>query len=101
MWQRAGEFEPERFLTACGAGESASELLVAFGGGRRACAGASLALRVVHLALASFLHGFEVERLSGDGDVDMTESAGLTNLKATPLEVLLTPRLRSELYASL
>ncbi|XP_024030868.1 cytochrome P450 82C3-like [Morus notabilis] len=101
VWQRAGEFEPERFLMACSAGESASELLVAFGGGRRACAGASLALHGVHLALASFLHGFEVERLSGDGGVDMTESAGLTNFKATPLEVLLTPRLRSELYAGL
>lgn len=51
----------------------------------------------MHLTLASFLHGFEVAKPSNDG-VDMAESPGLATLKATPLEVILTPRLNSELY---
>ena len=51
----------------------------------------------MHLTLASFLHGFEVARPSNDG-VDMAESPGLATLKATPLEVILTPRLNSEPY---
>ncbi|KAJ4970109.1 hypothetical protein NE237_003208 [Protea cynaroides] len=42
-------------------------------------------------------HGFELATPS-DEPVDMTESSGLTNLKATPLEILLIPRLPSKLY---
>ncbi|RDX74888.1 Cytochrome P450 82C4, partial [Mucuna pruriens] len=71
--------------------------LVPFGSGRRACPGASLALRVVHLTLARLLHSFNVASPSNQV-VDMTESIGLTNLKATPIEVLLTPRLDTKLY---
>ena len=48
---------------------------------------------MVHLALASFLHMYDISTPS-NVKVDMTESSGLTNLKATPLEVLITPRLR-------
>ena len=47
---------------------------------------------MVHLALASFLHMYDISTPS-NVKVDMTESFGLTNLKATPLEVLITPRL--------
>ncbi|RVX14911.1 Cytochrome P450 82A3 [Vitis vinifera] len=43
------------------------------------------------------IQGFEFATAS-DGPVDMTESIGLTNLKTTPLDVLLTPRLSSNLY---
>ncbi|KAK0605033.1 hypothetical protein LWI29_022046 [Acer saccharum] len=71
--------------------------LIPFGSGRRSCPGASLALQVVHFTLASFLHSFEVSKLSNE-DVDMTESTGLTNLKASPLHVLLTPFLEAKFY---
>ncbi|PKI58832.1 hypothetical protein CRG98_020822 [Punica granatum] len=65
--------------------------------GRRMCPGVSFALQVLHLALARLLHGFELGTLL-DLKVDMTESPGLTMPKATPLEVVLTPRLPSTCY---
>ncbi|PWA86852.1 cytochrome P450 [Artemisia annua] len=47
--------------------------------------------------LASILHGFELQNMSND-HTDMTESPGLTNHKATPLEFLVAPRLLPHLY---
>ncbi|KAB2628045.1 cytochrome P450 CYP82D47-like [Pyrus ussuriensis x Pyrus communis] len=70
---------------------------IPFGSGRRMCPGVSLALQVVQLSVAQLLHGFEIETTS-DEPVDMTESFGITNMKATPLNVLLTPRLLAKLY---
>ena len=63
-----------------------------FGSGRRACLGISFALQMVHLALASFLHMYDIS-IPSDAKVDMTETVCLTNNKATPLEVLIKPRL--------
>ncbi|KAL0355212.1 UNVERIFIED_CONTAM: cytochrome [Sesamum radiatum] len=72
--------------------------LLPFGGGRRICPGISFSLRLMELALANLLHGFDIEKLSNE-IVDMTSSFGATNMKATPLEVFLKPRLSSSLYA--
>ena len=47
--------------------------LIPFGSRRQSCPGISLALQLVHLTLASLLHGFEVSKPSND-DVDMAES---------------------------
>ncbi|OWM80787.1 hypothetical protein CDL15_Pgr006817 [Punica granatum] len=55
------------------------------------CPGISMALQVVGLTLASFLHAFNVQ-MPEDKAVDMEEAIGLTNIKATPLEVLVTSR---------
>ncbi|KAE8705019.1 Cytochrome P450 82A3 [Hibiscus syriacus] len=100
VWTDPHEFRPERFVTNNKnidfQGQSFE--FVPFGSGRRSCPGASLALRMLHFILGSFLHGFEVTKPSKFEDIDMTESTGLTNLKATPLEVLITPRLESKLY---
>ncbi|KAE8735865.1 Detected protein of confused Function [Hibiscus syriacus] len=65
--------------------------------GRRACSGVSLALQVIHLSMASVLHCFDIDTPGGQ-PVDMTESASLANVKATPLKVLLKPCLSPELY---
>ena len=70
---------------------------VPFGSGRRSCPGDTLALQVSHLTLARFLQGFEFMTPS-NMPIDMTEGLGLSLPKATPLEVLLTPRLALELY---
>ncbi|EXB63658.1 Cytochrome P450 82C4 [Morus notabilis] len=64
---------------------------------RRSCPEISFGLLVVHLTLARLLQGFALDTVS-DTPVDMSESQGLTNPEATPLEVKLTPRLPSELY---
>lgn len=94
VWPNPDEFQPERFLTSHKGIDVKGQNfeLIPFGSGRRSCPGISLALNVVHLTLASLLHNFEVTKPSNE-DVDMTESPGLNNLKATPLEVFLTPRL--------
>ncbi|KAF2582069.1 hypothetical protein F2Q68_00006695 [Brassica cretica] len=56
-----------------------------------------LGLRMVQYILARLLQSFDVVRPSSQ-EVDMTENSGLLNLKATPLEVFITPRLRKSLY---
>ncbi|CAK7338694.1 unnamed protein product [Dovyalis caffra] len=71
--------------------------LLPFGAGRRACPGMNFGLQMSHLVLASFLQAFEVSPLS-NATIDMTATAGLTSSKATPLEVLIKPRLPASVY---
>eukprot|EP00262_Sarcandra_glabra_P004766 TRINITY_DN16017_c0_g1_i1.p1 TRINITY_DN16017_c0_g1~~TRINITY_DN16017_c0_g1_i1.p1 ORF type:complete len:517 (+),score=39.99 TRINITY_DN16017_c0_g1_i1:202-1752(+) len=99
VWVDPSEFRPERFLTSHVDVDVRGQHFqyIPFGSGRRSCPGISLALQVVHLTLARLLHGFCIEA-SGGVPVDMTEGVGLTMPKATPLEVLISPRLPSELY---
>ncbi|XP_071701269.1 cytochrome P450 CYP82D47-like [Rutidosis leptorrhynchoides] len=100
IWTDPFDFEPERFLT------SKKEIdvkgqhfeLIPFGSGRRICVGISIALETLQFILANVLHGFEFQNPSNE-PIDMSESSGLTNLKATPLEVLVAPRLLPHLYA--
>ncbi|KAK6129035.1 hypothetical protein DH2020_037232 [Rehmannia glutinosa] len=99
VWAEPHEFRPERFLTSHKDTDIRGQNfeLIPFGSGRRSCPGTSLALQIVHSTLASLLHCFEFAKPS-DAQIDMTESQGLTNLKATPLEVYLTPRVRPEFF---
>ncbi|CAK7351395.1 unnamed protein product [Dovyalis caffra] len=57
----------------------------------------SLLVNNPKLTMATLLHGFDFTTPS-DEPIDMTESIGLTNLRATPLHVLLNPRLPTHLY---
>ncbi|KAJ4834506.1 hypothetical protein Tsubulata_838807 [Turnera subulata] len=99
VWENPSAFQPERFLTSHQNVDVRGQQfeLIPFGSGRRSCPGVSFALQVMPLTLARLLHAFELSTPS-DKPVDMTESPGLTIPKATPLEVLLTPRLPSKLY---
>lgn len=100
IWSDPNTFRPERFLM-----NEHKEIdvrgnhfeLIPFGSGRRICPGVSLSLQVVELSLASLIHGFDLKRIS-DELIDMTESAGIVNVKATPLYVFLSPSLPSHLY---
>ncbi|XP_074284343.1 cytochrome P450 CYP82D47-like [Silene latifolia] len=98
-WEEPCEFRPERFLTTHKDYDVRGQSFefMPFGSGRRICPGISFALQFMQLTLASLIHGFEIST-PADKSVDMTEGFGLTNLKATPLEVLLTPRLPEYLY---
>ncbi|KAI9118604.1 hypothetical protein K1719_010936 [Acacia pycnantha] len=93
------EFKPERFLTT----HSGLELrgqnfeFIPFGAGRRICPGISFALLTMQLTLASLLHCFDIAT-PGNQPVDMQEQVGQTNMKASPLQVLLKPRLPHHLY---
>nr|XP_023894899.1 cytochrome P450 82A3-like [Quercus suber] len=94
IWLDLLEFKPERFLTTHKIVDvrSLNFELLPFGSGKRACPRISFALQMVPLALASFLHVYDIS-MPLDAKVDMTETTGLTNHKATPLEVLIKPRL--------
>ncbi|XP_043697646.1 xanthotoxin 5-hydroxylase CYP82C4-like [Telopea speciosissima] len=99
IWLEPFEFRPERFLTSHADVDLRGKHFefIPFGSGRRMCPGISFALQVLHLGLARLLHGFEFATPL-NAPVDMTESPGLTNLKATPLQVLLSPRLPPKVY---
>ncbi|KAM7514173.1 hypothetical protein LguiA_003756 [Lonicera macranthoides] len=99
IWPDPLEFKPERFLTTHKDIDVKGHdyELLPFGAGRRMCPGYTFGLQMLHLSLASLLQGFELST-PGNAPVDMTEDAGLTNMKATPFEVLLSPRLSPNLY---
>uniref|UniRef100_A0A1J3DMK2 Cytochrome P450 82A1 n=1 Tax=Noccaea caerulescens TaxID=107243 RepID=A0A1J3DMK2_NOCCA len=99
IWSNPEEFEPERFLTTNREVDIGGQnyKMFPFGLGRKACPAISLGMRMVQYILARFLHSFDVARPSSQY-VDMTESSGMVNLKATPLEVFITPRLHKSLY---
>ncbi|XP_051140854.1 cytochrome P450 CYP82D47-like [Andrographis paniculata] len=100
----ASEFRPERFLTNGGAHgnvdvRSGQDFeMIPFGAGRRSCPGYTLGLHMLHFVSARVLQAFEVARISDDEMVDMAETGGGTNHKATPLRVLVAPRLPRTLY---
>ncbi|CAI8587463.1 unnamed protein product [Vicia faba] len=100
VWPDPLEFKPERFLTThkdIDVRGNHFELLP-FGSGRRMCPGISFGLQMVHYSLASILHSFEILNPTTPELVDLTEEFGLTNTKATPLEVLVKPRLSFNCY---
>ncbi|TXG52937.1 hypothetical protein EZV62_022106 [Acer yangbiense] len=101
VWVNPSEFIPERFIIDHPKLDVRGLLFecLPFGSGRRKCPGISLVLQVLHLTLARLLHTFELGMVS-DATVDMSEGPGLTVPKATPLEVVLTPRLPSMLFDS-
>nr|GEX69455.1 cytochrome P450 CYP82D47-like [Tanacetum cinerariifolium] len=99
IWTDPFESHPERFFTSkkeIGVKGQHFEL-IPFGSGRRICPRISLALEALQLILATIIHGFEFQNPTND-DIDMTESPGLTSIKATPLELFVAPRLLPRLY---
>ncbi|GMH29634.1 hypothetical protein Nepgr_031477 [Nepenthes gracilis] len=99
MWPDPCEFRPERFLTTHKHVDLRGQNfeLIPFGGGKRICPGISFSLQIMAFILANLLQTFEITTPS-DKQVDLTERFGLTSMKDTPLEVILTPRLLDELY---
>lgn len=99
IWADPLEFRPERFLmTHKHVDVNGLHFdLIPFGAGRRACPGIEYSIQMLNFVLATLLHGFEIST-PDNVLVDMTESAGLINKKATPLEVLVAPRLAPPLY---
>ncbi|KAF7830944.1 cytochrome P450 82A3-like isoform X1 [Senna tora] len=104
IWSDPLEFKPERFLTThkdVDIMRGKHFELIPFGSGRRICAGISFGLQAIHLSLATFLHCFEFSKKASDEAIDMGEVFGLTTNKATPLELLIKPRLSTEFYDGL
>ncbi|XP_031110328.1 cytochrome P450 CYP82D47-like [Ipomoea triloba] len=99
VWSSPHEFKPERFINCHKEVDvfGRNFELIPFGIGRRICPGTTFSLQMLHLILANLLHSFELSNVSREG-IDMTETVGLSNLKGTPLEILLAPRLSAHLY---
>ncbi|XP_024155846.1 cytochrome P450 82A3 [Rosa chinensis] len=93
-------FKPERFQTTHKDVNVRGQHFgfIPFESGRRACPGLSFGIQMVQFILANFLHAFQVSTFSDNAPIDMTESFGLTNIKATLLAVLIEPRLSHKLY---
>ncbi|XP_050241971.1 cytochrome P450 CYP82D47-like [Quercus robur] len=100
VWEDPNKFKPEKFLTTHKGVDVRGQNfeLIPFGSGRRMCPGISFALQITQLKLATLLHAFEIATPSHE-PMDMTGKGGLTNQKATPLEVHLTPRFHAQIYA--
>ncbi|XP_031473363.1 xanthotoxin 5-hydroxylase CYP82C4-like [Nymphaea colorata] len=100
LWIDPEEFKPERFLSSrnvmTGFGGQDFAFLP-FGSGRRICVGRRMAMQVLNLTFACLLQSFEWSTPMNE-PVDMTVGHGLTLPKATPLRVLLRPRLPPHLY---
>ncbi|THF99993.1 cytochrome P450 CYP82D47-like [Camellia sinensis] len=103
VWSNPEEFEPQRFLKEHAdvgfKGQQHFEY-IPFSSGRRMCPGLTFGLQLVQLTLARLIHGFDLGTPMEE-KVDMTEGLGIALPKVKPLEVVLTPRLPSEVYQSL
>lgn len=99
VWQEPLAFRPERFLDEQVNVDVKGQHfeLIPFGAGRRICPGTNFGLHMLHLVLANLLQAFDLST-EFDKKIDMTESPGLTNVKITPLDVLVAPRLSHNLY---
>lgn len=99
VWAEPDRFNPERFLTTHAEMDvkGQNHELLPFGSGRRSCPGVGLALQVMHLTLARILQAFQLRTQSGVG-VDLEECSGILLSMMHPLQVLMEPRLPSELY---
>ncbi|KAL7605854.1 hypothetical protein Lser_V15G18829 [Lactuca serriola] len=99
IWSDPLEFRPERFLTSHKDIDFRGKhyAFLPFGSGRRMCPGIPFAIQAVGLTLASFIQQFVLKNPSNE-PIDMSETFGLTISKATALEVLLAPRLTSNMY---
>ncbi|KAL8506949.1 hypothetical protein ACS0TY_017729 [Phlomoides rotata] len=86
-WEKAEEFEPERFMTS---ERDAFEMMLPFGGGRRGCPGKEMGLISVHLALANLLYSFDWALPEDHLIIDTHTLPGLTMHKKNPLLILPT-----------
>uniref|UniRef100_J3N174 Cytochrome P450 n=1 Tax=Oryza brachyantha TaxID=4533 RepID=J3N174_ORYBR len=93
VWRKPLTFMPERFIERSVDFKGGDFELIPFGAGRRICPGLPLAVRMVHVVLASLLLHFnwrlpdETQR----NGIDTTEKFGVTLAKATPLCAIATP----------
>ena len=99
VWSNPKEFRPKRFLTSHATVDVFGQdfELIPFGSGRRSCPAINMALQMLHLTISRLLQAFDMA-IPSNSPVDMTEGICLSMPKATPLDVMITPRLHAELY---
>lgn len=88
-WERPDEWMPERFLTSKFE-ISDSHKTMAFGAGKRACAGSLQAMLISCVAIGRLVQEFEWR--VREGDEDDVDTVHLTTHKLHPLHAYITPR---------
>ncbi|XP_057787915.1 cytochrome P450 71A8-like [Salvia miltiorrhiza] len=83
-WDEPEKFKPERFLTNL---KESSFGWIPFGAGRRGCPGMTYSMAMIELLVANIVHKFDWKLPKGVV-LDMTERAGITIHRATPLLAL-------------
>ncbi|XP_052210604.1 geraniol 8-hydroxylase-like [Diospyros lotus] len=96
-WEDPSSFSPERFLNSSLDYKGRDFEYIPFGAGRRMCPGMPLAIRMIHLMLASILQSFNWKLPPGTTPekMDMEEQFGVTLKKAVP--VLAIPVIETKL----
>ncbi|KAF3774256.1 Cytochrome P450 84A1 [Nymphaea thermarum] len=95
-WPDANKFVPDRFASEGAPDFKGSNFeLIPFGSGRRSCPGMQLGLYTLELAVARMVHSFTWALPDGmkSGELDMSDTCGLTAPRAKQLEAVPTPRL--------
>ena len=89
-WENPCSFVPERFLGLNMDVKGQNFELIPFGAGRRICPGLPLAIRMLHLMLASLVHSYDWKLEDGvtPENMNMEERFGISLQKAQPLKAL-------------
>ncbi|KAK4276639.1 hypothetical protein QN277_014765 [Acacia crassicarpa] len=88
-WEDPLEWKPERFLNERYDNADLYKTM-AFGGGKRVCAGSLQAASIASVAIGRFVQEFEWEL--GQGEEENVDTVGLTTHKRYPLHVKIKPR---------
>ena len=89
QWENPEEWKPERFLDEK-YDQADLHKTMAFGGGKRVCAGALQASLIAFTAIGRFVQEFEWRLIEGEEeDVD---TMALTSQKLHPLQAIIKPR---------
>lgn len=94
VWDSPEEWRPERFVSGK---DDTTELhkTMAFGAGKRACAGALQAMTISCMAIGRLVQEFEW-RL-GDGEEANVDTLAITTHKLHPLQTIINPRPKDRL----
>lgn len=87
VWENPTSFQPERFVGSGIDLKGQDYDLIPFGSGRRICPGMPLAIRTVHLMLASLIHSFAWKLPDGltPKDVNLDYKLGMSMQMTVPL----------------
>nr|AHI15954.1 flavonoid 3'-hydroxylase [Pohlia nutans] len=94
-------FNPDRFLASDLSVNGTNYQYLPFGAGRRICPGRAMAMRVLSVTLATFVHAFDMSGLPG---VELNANEGVTGLNIrpeTPLLLQMSLRPAASLYVTL
>ncbi|PUZ60227.1 hypothetical protein GQ55_4G106800 [Panicum hallii var. hallii] len=92
-WDEPEEWEPERFLDGGSFSSEKTHKTIAFGAGRRVCAGIMQATSIACTSIARFVQEFAWKLK--EGDEDKVDTVHVTAYKLDPLCAYLTPRGRN------